>query len=66
MPIVNPGSVGLQSRANGDCWALLGPDLELKVTPYDTRGTSERILKSKSPYKEDFAEHYLNPPYEGP
>ncbi|MEI3613713.1 metallophosphoesterase family protein [Pseudogracilibacillus sp. SO30301A] len=64
--IINPGSVGLQSRANGACWAILGPEVELKVTPYDTKSASERILKTNTPYKEDFAEHYLNPPYEGP
>lgn len=64
--IINAGSVRLQSRAYGACWVLLGPLVELKVTPYDTKGASERILKSNSPYKEEFAEHYLNPPYEGP
>ncbi|MEI3596958.1 MULTISPECIES: metallophosphoesterase family protein [unclassified Oceanobacillus] len=64
--IINAGSVGLQSRAVGACWALLGPGVELKVTPYDTKAASERILKSNAPYKEDFADHYLNPPYEGP
>lgn len=64
--IINAGSVGLQSRAAGACWALLGPGVELKVTPYDTKAASERILKSNAPYKEDFADHYLNPPYEGP
>lgn len=64
--VINAGSVGLQSRANGACWALLGPDVELKVTPYDAKRASERILKTNAPYKEDFAEHYLNPPFEGP
>lgn len=64
--LINAGSVGLQSRANGACWALLGPEVELKVTTYDTREATERILKSNAPYKEDFAEHYLNPPNEGP
>lgn len=64
--IINPGSVGLQSRANGACWALLGPEVELKVTPYDTKEAAERILKTNTPNKEDFTEHYLKPPYEGP
>ncbi|CAG9622706.1 metallophosphoesterase family protein [Sutcliffiella rhizosphaerae] len=64
--LINAGSVGLQSRANGACWVLLGPDVELKVTTYDTKEATERILKSNAPYKEDFAEHYLNPPNEGP
>ncbi|WP_232225538.1 metallophosphoesterase family protein [Oceanobacillus manasiensis] len=30
--IINAGSIGLQSRADGACWALLGPKVELKVT----------------------------------
>lgn len=64
--IINAGSVGLQSRANGACWALLSTEIELKITPYDTKKASERILKSNTPYKEEFANHYLNPPYEGP
>lgn len=64
--IINAGSIGLQSRANGACWALFGPQVELKVTPYDTKEASERIIKSNSPYKKEFADHYLNPPYEGP
>lgn len=64
--IINAGSVGLQSRANGACWALLSTEIELKITPYDTKRASERILKSNTPYKEEFANHYLNPPYEGP
>ncbi len=51
---------------NGACWAILGPEVELKVTPYNTKEAAERILKTNTPYKEDFAEHYLNPPYEGP
>jgi len=64
--IINAGSVGLQSRANGACWALFDTKVELKVTTYDTKEAAERILRSKAPFKEDFADHYLNPPYEGP
>lgn len=64
--IVNAGSVGLQCRANGACWVLLGPGVELKITQYDVTAASENILNSNAPYKEDFAEHYLNPPNEGP
>lgn len=65
--IINAGSVGLQSRADGACWALFSNDsVQLKVTSYDTKGASERIRGSNAPYKEDFADHYLNPPYEGP
>lgn len=64
--IVNAGSVGLQCRSNGACWVLLGPGVELKTTQYDAAAASQTVLKSNAPYKEDFAEHYLNPPSEGP
>ncbi|SEN45716.1 phosphoesterase, MJ0936 family [Amphibacillus marinus] len=64
--IINPGSVGLQSRATGACWALLGPEIELKMTQYDVKKANARILKSSAPYKKEFAKHYLNPPYVGP
>ncbi|MDC3426175.1 metallophosphatase family protein [Aquibacillus sp. 3ASR75-11] len=64
--IINAGSVGLQSQANGACWALSGPDVDLKVTTYNTKEASERIRNSNAPCKEDFADHYLNPPYESP
>ena len=33
--IINAGSVGLQSAANGACWACLGPDVDLRETEYD-------------------------------
>lgn len=64
--IINAGSVGLQSRADGACWVLLGPDVECKITRYDTKEAAKRILQSNFPYKEEFADHYLNPPYDGP
>ena len=64
--IVNAGSVGLQSRAPGACWALLGPDVELRVVPYDREAAAEQIRRSGVPHAEVFAEHILNPPHEGP
>ncbi|MBY7144823.1 metallophosphoesterase family protein [Virgibacillus sp. NKC19-3] len=64
--VVNAGSVGLQSRASGACWVILGDEIDFRVTAYDTQSASERILQSNSPYKEEFADHYVNPPYEGP
>lgn len=65
--IINAGSVGLQSRANGACWLLLNnEEAKVKVTTYDIKTASHEIMKGQCPYKEDFAEHILNPPYEGP
>ncbi|MGF9976830.1 metallophosphoesterase family protein [Viridibacillus arvi] len=64
--IINAGSVGLQSRAKGACWLLLNNKVYLKVTKYNFEKAAEDILQGECPYKEDFAEHILNPPYEGP
>ncbi|MEP7104286.1 MAG: metallophosphoesterase family protein [Chloroflexota bacterium] len=33
--LVNAGSVGLPYGSTAACWALLGPDIELRQTPYD-------------------------------
>jgi len=64
--IINAGSVGLQSAARGACWALLGPDVELRETEYDYQHASEQIRQSGVPMANDFADHVLNPPKEGP
>ncbi|WCR28768.1 metallophosphatase family protein [Paenibacillus thiaminolyticus] len=65
--IINAGSVGLQSRAKGACWLLLNDEeIQLKVTKYDFQKAAHSILAGECPYKENFAEHILNPPYEGP
>ncbi|MGG4398002.1 hypothetical protein ABEX25_27280 [Paenibacillus thiaminolyticus] len=41
-------------------------EIQLKVTNYDFQKAAHSILAGECPYKEDFAEHILNPPYEGP
>jgi putative phosphoesterase len=64
--IVNAGSVGLQSAARGACWALLGPNVVLKETAYDYQAAADQIRRSGVPMANDFAEHILNPPTEGP
>jgi len=65
--IVNAGSIGLQSNAPGACWVMISDkDIELKVTQYDIKKASERILNSNCPYKMDFADHILHPPKDGP
>ncbi|HEX6348694.1 MAG TPA: metallophosphoesterase family protein [Candidatus Dormibacteraeota bacterium] len=33
--LVNAGSVGMPYGATAACWALLGPDVQLRQTPYD-------------------------------
>ncbi|MCY0889113.1 MAG: metallophosphoesterase family protein [Alicyclobacillaceae bacterium] len=64
--IINAGSVGLQSAARGACWALLGPDVELRETEYDYQHAAALIRQSGVPMANDFADHVLNPPAEGP
>lgn len=64
--IINAGSVGLQSRAKGACWLLLDKKAYLKVTEYNFEEAANSILLGECPFKEDFAEHILNPPHVGP
>ncbi|MBG9783138.1 metallophosphoesterase family protein [Shouchella lehensis] len=65
--VINAGSVGLQSRAKGACWLLIDADkYNLKITKYDFKVAAKEILLDGCPYKEDFADHVENPPYEGP
>lgn len=64
--IINAGSVGLQTAARGACWALLGPDVELRETEYNYQLAAEQIRQSGVPMASSFAEHVLNPPTVGP
>ena len=60
--VVNAGSVGLQFGGRGAHWALLGPDVELRVTGYDVQAAAEEIRASGCPQVREFAEHVLYPP----
>lgn len=63
--IVNAGSVGMPFGEPGAWWALVGPDVELRHTPYDLRAAAERIRASAYPLGGEFAERYvLQPPPE--
>ncbi|QOV12039.1 metallophosphoesterase family protein [Viridibacillus arvi] len=65
--VINAGSVGLQSRVKGACWLLINSDeYILRVTEYDFANAAKDILLDGAPYKEEFADHVKNPPYEGP
>lgn len=64
--IINTGSVGLPSRAQGACWAVISDEVRFIETMYDKALAAERIKESGVPYAEDFVEHILNPPQEGP
>jgi predicted phosphodiesterase len=63
--VVNAGSVGMPYGEPGAYWLLLGPDVQLRRTPYDLEKAAERIRETSYPHKaHDFAAHVLRPPSE--
>lgn len=64
--LVNAGSVGLQSCARGACWALLGPEVRLCETPYDSAAQAEFVGATGMPMADALARHLLDPPLEPP
>ena len=58
--LVNAGSVGMPYEDEpGAYWALLGPDIELRRTPYDLETAVERIAASGHPDAEAWAHEYV-------
>jgi predicted phosphodiesterase len=63
--VVNAGSVGMPWAEPGAYWLLLGPDIELRQTPYDFAAAAQRVRDTTYPHANDFAEHnILRPPAE--
>ena len=60
--VVNAGSVGLPFGAPGAHWALLGPGVDLVVTPYDTAAAGAAFRAAGGPQAADFADHAAQPP----
>lgn len=62
--IVNAGSVGMPYEGRpGACWALLGPDVQLRRTEYDVPRAAALVEQSGYPDAATFAQRYLlNPP----
>lgn len=61
--VVNAGSVGMAYGPAGAGWALLGPNVELRRTPYDAEGAAARIRAGGHPHAEQWARDYvLDPP----
>lgn len=61
--VVNAGSVGMPFGEPGADWLLLGPDLQLRHTPYNLAKAAESIRATKYPGAEEFAANYvLSPP----
>lgn len=63
--VANAGSVGMPFGEPGAYWLLLGPDVQLRHTPYDLAKAAERIRATSYPQAQDFAGHnVLQPPSE--
>jgi putative phosphoesterase len=57
---INPGSVGMPYEGEvAAFWALLGPDLELRRTPFDVERSSAALLASGWPEAESFVDENL-------
>ena len=64
--VVNAGSVAMPFGEPGAYWLLLGPDVQLRHTPYDLTKAAERIRDTKYPQAQDFAaRNVLQSPSEG-
>ncbi len=60
--LVNPGSIGLPYEGRrGAFWALLGPDVEFRHTPYDVEATASAIRALASPMEEELIELLVEP-----
>lgn len=62
--VVNAGSVGMPFVAPGAFWLLLGPELELRRTPYDLDAAAQRIRATAYPQAEQLAASIVAPPSE--
>ena len=61
--IVNAGSVGMPyEREPGAYWALLGPDVELRRTPYDVAAAAGRMRASGFPEADEFVREFVLSP----
>jgi predicted phosphodiesterase len=58
--VVNPGSVGNPTGEPAAYWAVLGPDVELRATRYDTAATAAALRATGFP-RPDFADELLEP-----
>ena len=57
---INPGSVGMPYEGEvAAFWALLGPDVEMRRTPFDAERSAAALLASGWPDAESFVEENL-------
>ncbi len=57
--VLNAGSVGMPYGPPGACWAMLGPDVTLRRTPYDTAQAAGRIAASEYTGAQQWAADYV-------
>lgn len=57
--VVNAGSVGMPFGDPGAHWALLGPEVELRRTPYDLERAAARIRSSSYPGAAEYVKEYV-------
>jgi predicted phosphodiesterase len=57
--VVNAGSVGMPYGHPGASWALLGPDVTLRRTHYDTAAAAALIGASRYPHAQQWAADYV-------
>jgi len=62
--VINAGSVGMPFGRTGADWLLLGPDVELRNTPYDLAQAAERIRETAYPQADELATSIQKPPAE--
>jgi putative phosphoesterase len=60
--VVNPGGLGLQFGPRGAAWALLGPDVEMRLADYDCEAAAALFRATGSPAADPFAERVVAPP----
>jgi hypothetical protein len=53
--VVNAGSIGMPYGEPGAYWLLLGPDVQLRHTPYDLAAAAERVRGTRYPQADEFA-----------
>ena len=57
--VINPGSVGMPYGHAGAAWALLGPDVTLRKTDYDTDEAARQIGASGYADADEWARDYV-------
>lgn len=61
--MVNAGSVGLPyADRPGAYWALLGPEVSLRRTPYDFEAAAAAFRATGFPQRDVFARQVVQPP----